>query len=50
MIQKERDAAPKLGDTLTPKNRQCLRGVDGKYLQRNKVLRNVINGKMKRSK
>ena len=31
-FQKETKAAPKIGDTITPKNRHCLRGVDGKYI------------------
>ena len=48
IFHKERktERAPKIGDTITPKNRHCLRGVDGKYIQWNEVLRDV-NGKLK---
>ena len=45
--QKERKAAPKIGDNITPKNCHCLRGVDCKNLQWNEVLRDVLNGKLK---
>ena len=47
IFQKERKTAPKIGDTITPKNRHCLRGVDGKYIQWNEILRDVLNGKLK---
>ena len=47
VFQKDRKTAPKIGDTITPKNRHCLRGVDGKYIQWNEILRDVINGKLK---
>ena len=47
VIQKERKTVPKIGDTITPKNRHCLRGVDGKYIQWNEILRDVLNGKLK---
>ena len=47
VFQKERETAPKIGDTITPKNRHCLRGVDGKYIQWNEILRDVLNGKLK---
>ena len=47
VFQKERKAAPKIGDSITPKNRHCLRGVDGKYIKWNEVLRDVLNGEMK---
>ena len=47
VFQKERKAAPKIGDNITPENRHCLRGVDGKYIQWNEVLRDVLNGKLK---
>ena len=46
-MQKERKTAPKIGDTITPKNRHCLRGVDGKYIQWNERLRDVLNRKIK---
>ena len=46
-FQNERKAAPKIGDTITPKNRQRLRGVDEKYIQWNEILRDVLNGKLK---
>ena len=47
IFQKERKTAPKIGDTITPKNRHCLRGVDGKYIQWNEILRDVLNGKLR---
>ena len=47
VFQKERKIAPKIGDTITPKNRHCLRGVDGKYIQWNEILIDVLNGKLK---
>ena len=47
IFQKERKTTPKIGDTITPKNRHCLRGVDGKYIQWNEILRDVLNGKLK---
>ena len=37
----------KIGDNFTPKNRHWLRGVDGKCIQWNEVLRDVLNGKLK---
>ena len=47
IFQRDRKTAPKIGDTNTPKNRHCLRGVDGKYIQWNEILRDVLNGKLK---
>ena len=47
VFQKERKTAPKIGDTITPKNRHCLRGVDGKYIQWTEILGDVLNGKIK---
>ena len=47
VFQKERKTAPKIGDSITSKNRHCLRGVDGKYIQWNEILRDVLNGKLK---
>ena len=31
--EKKKERAPQIGDKITPKNRHCLRGVDGKYIQ-----------------
>ena len=45
--KKKRERAPTIGDTNTPKNRHCLRGVDSKYIQWNEILRYVLNGKLK---
>ena len=36
-----------IGDAITPKNRHCLRGVNGKYIQWNEILRDVLNRKLK---
>ena len=49
IFQKERntESSPKIGDTITPKNWHCLRGVDGKYIQWNEILKDVLNGKLK---
>ena len=46
-FQRDKKTAPKIGDTITPKNRHCLRGVDGNYIQWNEILRDVLNGKLK---
>ena len=32
---------------ITPKNRHCLRGLDGKYGRWDEILRNILNGKLK---
>ena len=45
IFQKERKATPKIGDTITPKNRRFLRGEE-KYIQWNEILREVLNGKL----
>ena len=37
--EKKKERAPQIGDKITPKNRHCLRGVDGKYIQWNEILR-----------
>ena len=46
-IEKKKERAPQIGDKITPKNRHCLRGVDGKYIQWNEILRDILNGKLK---
>ena len=45
--EKKKERAPQIGDKITPKNRHCLRGVDGKYIQCNEILRDILNGKLK---
>ena len=45
--EKKKERAPQIGDKITPKNRHCLRGVDGKYIQWNEILRDILNGKLK---
>ena len=45
--EKKRERAPQIGDKITPKNRHCLRGVDGKYMQWKEILRDILNGKLK---
>ena len=32
---------------INPKNRHCLRGLDGKYGRWNEILRDILNGKLK---
>ena len=44
---KKKERAPQIGDKITPKNRHCLRSVDGKYIQWNEILRDILNGKLK---
>ena len=44
---RKEERAPQIGDKITPKNRHCLRGVDGKYIQWNEILRDILNGKLK---
>ena len=45
--EKKKERAPQIGDKITPKNRHCLRGIDGKYIQWNEILRDILNGKLK---
>ena len=45
--EKKKERAPQIGDKITPKNRDCLRGFDGKYIQWNEILRDILNGKLK---
>ena len=45
--EKKKERAPQIGDKITPENRHCLRGVDGKYIQWNEKLRDILNGKLK---
>ena len=45
--EKKKERAPQIGDKITPKNRHCLRSVDGKYIQWNEILRDILNGKLK---
>ena len=45
--EKKKERAPQIGGKITPKNRHCLRGVDGKYTQWNGILRDILNGKLK---
>ena len=45
--RKKTERAPKMGDTITPKDRHCLKGVEGKYIQWNEILRDALNGKLK---
>ena len=40
--EKKKERAPQIGDKITPKNRHCLRGVDGKYIQWNEILRDIL--------
>ena len=34
-------------EEITPKNRHCLRGLDGKYGRWDEILRDILNGKLK---
>ena len=41
--EKKKERAPQIGDKI----RHCLRGVDGKYIQWNEILRDILIGKLK---
>ena len=41
-----RDTALTIAE-ITPKNRHCLRGLDGKYGRWDEILRDILNGKLK---
>ena len=45
--EKKKKRAPQIGDKITLKNQHCLQGVDGKYIQWNEILRDILNGKLK---
>ena len=45
--EKKKERAPQIGEKITPKNRHCLRGVNGKYIQWNEILRDILKGKLK---
>ena len=45
--EKKKEQAPEIGEKITPKYRNCLRGSDGKYIQWNEILRDILNGKLK---
>ena len=40
-----RESAPTVSAEITPKNRHCLRGLDGKYGKWDEILRDILNGK-----
>ena len=40
-----REPAPKTSGETQPKNRHCLRGLDGKYGRWDEILRDILNGK-----
>ena len=46
-IERKNEKAPQSRDTITTRNRHCLRGVDRNYIQWNEILRDVLNGKLK---
>ena len=35
--EKKKERAPQIGDKITPKNRHCVRGVDGNHIQWNEI-------------
>ena len=39
--------APAVSAEITPKNRHCLRGLDGKYGKWDEILRDILNGKLR---
>ena len=45
--ENKKERAPQIGNKITPKNRHCLRAVDGKYIQWNGLLQDILNGKLK---
>ena len=44
--EKKKERALQIGDKIKPKYRHCLQGVDGKYIQWNEILRDILNGKL----
>ena len=42
-----REPIPTTNNEIQPKNRRCLRGLDGKYGPRDEILRDILNGKLK---
>ena len=42
-----RESAPAVSAEITPKNRHCLRGLDGKYGKWDEILRDILNGKLR---
>ena len=43
----KREPAPMTSGEIQPKNRHCLRGLDGKYGRWDEILRDMLNGKLK---
>ena len=43
----KREQLPLTNNEKQPKNRQCLRGLDGKYGRWDEILRDILNGKLK---
>ena len=42
-----RESAPTVSAEITPKNRHCLRGLDGEYGKWDEILRDILNGKLR---
>ena len=42
-----RESAPTVSAEITPKNRHCLRGLDGKYGKWDEILRDILNGNLR---
>ena len=42
-----RESAPAVSAEITPKNRYCLQGIDGKYGKWDEILRDILNGKLR---
>ena len=42
-----REPIPRTSGEIQPKNRHCLRGLDGKYGRWGEILRDILNGKLK---
>ena len=42
-----RESAPAVSAEITPKNRRCLRGLDGRYGKWDEILRDILNGKLR---
>ena len=42
-----RESAPTVSAEITPKNRHCLRGLDGNYGKWDEILRDILNGKLR---
>ena len=46
-MRHRRKSAPTVSAEITPKNQQCLQGLDGKYGKWDEILSDILNGKLR---